>query len=825
MHLATFKKELDRLVEIGVLRRAGATQWAAGTFIIPKKDGTVRWVSDFRQLNKYIERKQYPLPRIQDVVQRQRPYKFLTKIDISMQYYTFLLDEASQELCTIVTPFGKYHYCACPMGVNQSPDFAQATMEEVFHDLLDRITVYIDDIKITSNSWDEHIALVQEVLHRLDANGFTVNPLKCEWAVQETDFLGFWFTPNGVKPWDKKIQAILQLDAPTNRTQVRALCGSITFYRDMFPRRAHILAPITRLQSKDVPFEWTPDCQSALEQIKAVIAEGTLLAYPDPNHPFNIYTDASDFQLGAVIMQHNKPVAFYSRKLTPTQRKYTTIEKELLSVVETLKEFRSFLLGAPITIYTDHANLVHTVEHANDRILRWRLFIEDFHPTFVHLPGKTNTIADGLSRAPIVPWVKQETPSLTSFLAECLLFYPPQQPDDPVYPLDFELIAQRQQQDQSLAAARLKSPDLYQARPYPTSTGEVNLWCHRSTPQAHWKICLPNTLVTPATSWYHHLLGHAGVNRLYSSMSRHFTVPKLKEYCTQFVSQCAACQKYKLPGPGKGELPPKNLTTLPWDEVAVDLIGPWSFKAGNVTYEFFALTMIDPFTTLSEIVRIDNKDSRYIAYKFENEWLSRYPRPLRCIHDQGQEFTGAPFQLMLQANGIKDVPTTVKNPQANAVNERLHQTVQNILRTYLHTHDVSNPANAHLLVDACFATARHAVRSAIHRTLGSSPGAIVFNRDMFLPIPLLADLQALRQRRQQRVDYNLLQENLRRQFHDYQPGEQVLVVIEGIKSKLSPTTMGPFTITEVHTNGNVTIQRKPHVFERINIRRLRPYTA
>ena len=241
IHLETFKKELDRLVEIGVLQPTGASLWAAGTFIIPKKDGTVRWVTDFRQLNKHIARLQYPLPKIQQIIQDQKPYKFFTKIDVSMQYYTFRLDKESSELCTIVTPFGKYCYTSLPMGVCQSSDFAQATMEDILRGM-SNVTVYIDDIKITHSTWEEHIACVKEVLQRLRINGFTVNPSKCNWCVAETDFLGFWFTPTGPKPWRKKIDAILAMSPPNNCTEVCAFCGAITFYRDMFRLCSTILS-------------------------------------------------------------------------------------------------------------------------------------------------------------------------------------------------------------------------------------------------------------------------------------------------------------------------------------------------------------------------------------------------------------------------------------------------------------------------------------------------------------------------------------------------------------------------------------------------------
>jgi hypothetical protein len=206
------------------------------------------------------------------------------------------------------------------------------------------------------------------------------------------------------------------------------------------------------------------------------------------------------------------------------------------------------------------------------------------------------------------------------------------------------------------------------------------------------------------------------------------------------------------------------------------------------------------------------------------EWLTRYPRPLRCIHDQGGEFTGPEFQAVLLMYGIKDVPTTVKNPQANAVNERLHQTIENTLRSFLNSPQAAM-VHPDQLIDYTIASTRYAIRSAINRSLNNSPGSLVFHRDMFLPIPLLADIHALQQRRQLKVNQALLQQNKRRLYKDYQPGDQVVVINRDIKRKLNPTTAGPYNIIEVHTNGTVVIQRRPNVFERINIRRIKPYQA
>lgn len=322
VHTETLKHEVDRLVALGVLKKVNRSEWAAPTFIIPKKDGTVRFITDFRELNKRIRRLPYPIPKIQDLLLKLEGFRYATSLDLNMGYYHIELTPFAKRMCTIVLPFGKYEYQKLPMGLASSVDVFQEKMSELMQDL-EFVRVYLDDLlTLTKGTFEDHLEKLEEVLKRLKDVGLKVNAKKSFFACGELEYLGYWITRDGIQPLQNKVEAIHRIAAPKTRKQLRAFLGLVNYYRDMWQHRSHAIAPLTELTSDKVKFKWGPVQQEAFNNVKKIIARETLLAYPDFNKPFEVHTDASHLQLGAVISQDGKPIAFYSRKLLDAQTRY-----------------------------------------------------------------------------------------------------------------------------------------------------------------------------------------------------------------------------------------------------------------------------------------------------------------------------------------------------------------------------------------------------------------------------------------------------------------------------------------------------------------------
>ena len=394
--------------------------------------------------------------------------------------------------------WGKYEYLRLPMGLCNSPDIFQEKMSELMYGL-EFARAYLDDLLVVSkDSFENHFIHLEEVFTRLASAGLKVNASKSHFCSDELEYLGYLINRKGVRPTMKKVEAIMKIDAPTTRKQLRSFIGMVNYYRDMWPQRSHLLAPLSSLTSAKAKWNWTSECQNAFEDMKRLIAKETLLTYPNFKKPFEIHTDASKVQLGiyACISQEGRPVAFYSRKLNPAQTRYTTTERELLSIVETLKEFRNILLGQQIVVHTDHANL--TYKHFNsDRVMRWRLFIEEYSPDLQYIKGENNVVADALSRLPQQSISCQD--SLDSFysIVECHKSDQKKTLPHDFHPLSYVHLETAQKRDPQLKKELLQKNSKYQLKDFHGGGTSRSLICYNN------KIVVPKHLQKHVIDWYH----------------------------------------------------------------------------------------------------------------------------------------------------------------------------------------------------------------------------------------------------------------------------------------------------------------------------------
>jgi hypothetical protein len=698
------------------------------------------------------------------------------------------------------------------MGLCNSPDIFQEKMSDLMQGL-EFARAYIDDLLVISTGdFYQHIEHLDEVLTRLQASGLKVNASKSFFGRTQLEYLGYWITREGVKPLNKKVEAISNLAPPTNRKEVRSFIGLVNYYRDMWKQRSEILAPLTKLTSTKNSWKWSDEEQNAFDTMKKIMARETILAYPNFEIPFEIHTDASAFQLGAVISQNGKPIAFYSRKLSPAQTRYTTTERELLSIVETLKEFRTILLGQQLIVHTDHENL--TYKHFNsDRVMRWRLYIEEYSPDLRYIKGSENIAADALSRLGILNTPMDEAHFTEALRSELYAFDKEDLPQT-AFPLSYAFLGKEQSTDVAVLKEMAKTKSRYSFKSFTGGGKTRELICYNG------KIVVPKRLQPRIIQWYHDYLGHPGINRTEETIGQHLWWPKMRDQITRSVTICNTCQLNKRRSSKKyGHLPEKDAEATPWDRMCIDLIGPYTIRRkGQPDLICKCVTMIDPATSWFEIHQYDDKRAITVANIAEEEWFSRYPWPTQVTFDRGSEFIGHEFQKMLNDYGVKKKPITTRNPQANAIVERVHQTIGNIIRTFeLHDNylDEDDPWKGILAATA------FAIRATYHTTLQKSPGQLVFGRDMIFNVQHTANWEYIRARKQRLIQKNNKNENKTRIPHTYHVNDKVMLR-KGTENKYEAPFSGPHTILQVNTNGTVRL-RIGSVTDTINIRRIEPY--
>lgn len=384
--------------------------WASPLHIVPKKNGQWRFCGDYRGLNATTIPDRYPLPHIQDVTHVFAGKQIFSKIDLISAYNQIPIADEDKEKTAIVTPFGLFEFNVMTFGLRNASQTFQRFMNSLFHDL-DFVVVYIDDICIASKDMDEHREHLQIVLQRLREHNIKINIAKCEFGQEKINFLSHIVSRKGILPKTEKVEVITNFKKPEKAHELCSFLAIFNSYRRFLPNAAQIQGKLQALingnKKKDnSQIIWNEDAFKAFEQCKIDIANVALLAHPIPNATLALYVDASNFSVGAVLHQiHNgqfQPLSFYSKRMTDTQKRYSTYDRELLAIFQAIKHNKFMIDGRECIVYTDHKPLTFAFlqkpDKASPRQARQLDFIGQFTTDIRHISGKDNIVADMLSR-------------------------------------------------------------------------------------------------------------------------------------------------------------------------------------------------------------------------------------------------------------------------------------------------------------------------------------------------------------------------------------------------------------------------------------------
>ena len=433
-HQKEVDMQIQQMLEDEIIRPSQSA-WNFPILIVPKKldaSGKRKWriCVDFRKLNDITVGDSFPLPNIQDILDKLGRARYFSSVDCATGYYQVPLAEEDRSKTAFSTATGHYEYLRMPFGLKAAPSTFQRLMNRVFLGMTgSRCVVYLDDVLVFGESLQEHNERLREIFEKLRQFNLKIEPDKCEFLKTELNYLGHVVTSEGVKPDPQKVKAIKEFPTPKNTTDVKSFLGLAGYYRKFIPQFSKMAKPLNDLLKKDNAWQWEQEQIESFHLLQTALTQEPVLQYPDFTKPFILTTDASGFAIGAILSQgkigQDKPIAFASRTLNSPEQNYSTIEKELIAIVWACRHFRPYLLGRNFTIVTDHKPLtwMFSVKDPSSRLLRWRLLLEEFDYTIEYKAGKKNVNADALSRNPVVMTVmiasKEKQQKILKEMHEC----------------------------------------------------------------------------------------------------------------------------------------------------------------------------------------------------------------------------------------------------------------------------------------------------------------------------------------------------------------------------------------------------------------------
>jgi hypothetical protein len=711
--LLVLRKTLTDLLDKEFIR-VSRSPAAAPVLFVRKPGGGLRFCCDYRALNKLTRKDRYPLPLIQETLNRIGKAKWFTKMDVIAAFHKVRIKEGDEWKTAFRTRFGLFEWLVTPFGLANAPSTFQRYINLTLQEFLDDfVSAYVDDVLVfTDGTREQHREHVRKVIQKLQEAGLHLDIDKCEFEVTSTKYLGFIIEAGqGLRMDPAKIQAIIDWKAPTSVKGVLGFLGFANFYRRFIKDFSRITAPLYRLVKKDVKWEWTVEANQAFEWLKTAFIDAPVLAQFDPDHETVLETDSSGYCSGGVLSQYKKgilrPVAFFSKKHLPAECNYPIYDKELLAIIRCLEEWEAELKSVgQFTVLTDHKNLEYftTVRKLSERQMRWQLVLSRFNPLIRYRPGKEGGLPDALTRrdqdlpkegderldyrmAQLIPdgviqgnAIRLAATSTVPLIEEPLAF------TDRLQALwekgkeedrDFLRLEDTIQREERVFPSNL-------ATPVKVSVSDCSL-DDSGFLRFRGRLWVPDfePLRTAIIQEVHDsvLTGHPGKNGTIAAVSRDFFWPNLQSTVKQFVRNCGLCGRTKVWRDRKqGLLHPLPVPEQQWQEISVDFIGPLPISSGFDTIAVFTdrLGKGVILTPCNSTITSDG-----FARLFISQYYSLHGLPSAIVSDRGPQFIGRVWKTVCKLLRIERRISTAFHPQTDGATERKNTEIEVLLRQWV----------------------------------------------------------------------------------------------------------------------------------------------
>lgn len=813
--LREVQKQLTEMLEKGWIRPS-TSSYGAPILFVRKKDGTLRMCVDYRKLNDITKKNRTPLPRIDELLDSLHGATIFSSLDLYKGYYQCRVKEESVHRTAFKVPaFGLFEFRVLPFGLTNAPAVFQTMMNNVLREYIGKFcVVYLDDVLIYSRSPEEHLRHINLIMSAFQQHKLHVNPAKCFWGRKSVDFLGVTVENNTLRMNDGKVKAIQEWPIPTNVRELRGFLGLAGYYRRFIDRFSARTVPLTDLTKATNTFRWSTEAQLAFDDIKRAMTEAPCLTIADTSSTarFTLYTDASGFAVGAVLLQDQgkglQPVAYHARKMNKHERHYPVHEQELLAVKDAVQAFRCYLHGcAGFTVITDHNSLrwFFTQPELSSRQVRWYQVLAPYQRLMdiVYKKGALN-MADALSRRPDL------MEAITRLrLSEHLPAQEVEEEEDAMLnAIEFAITVGSDLFD--AIKKGYQSDPLYSESQLPRGIvlhADGFYRAHES------RIAIPDVpyLRLRLLTELHdsHTAGHPGRERLLHSATRYFWWPRMSRTVASYVTTCSTCQRIKPVNHAPyGMLQPHATPLRPWQHISLDLITDLPCSQGYDS----VVVYVDMLTKMMHAEPCNKTiTASQLAQLTERTIFRLHGVPEKIISDRDPRFVSDVWQTLFRLLGTKLNISTSYRPQTDGQTERTNRSLEQILRAYVHP--LHDDWAEHL------SKVEFAYNSHVSAATGMTPfmanygydPAVPLTTNFSSPVTTLPDhVERLQRLHQYAVDLvrashaaqAQLADQKRSTMPDFKLGDYVRVTTKGFTFKQQPSTklrdrfIGPFKIIE-----------------------------